>query len=72
MEKMSSIPAVPLLPTVVPSIPKVVMLRDRMDKIVYHLKWIEKILCVCVCVHSCCSVCNTNEVDGHVNVCSCI
>jgi hypothetical protein len=50
MEKMSSIPAVPLLPTVVPSIPKVVMLRDRMDKIVYHLKWIEKILCVCVCV----------------------
>jgi hypothetical protein len=30
--------------------------------IVDHLKWIEKF----VCMHSCCSVCSTNEVDGNV------
>jgi hypothetical protein len=32
--------------------------------IVDHLKWIEKF----VCVHSCYSVCSTNEVDGNVSV----
>jgi hypothetical protein len=25
-----------------------------------------------VCVHSCCSVYSTNEVDGNVSVCRCI
>jgi hypothetical protein len=25
-----------------------------------------------VCVHSCCSVCSTNEVDDNVSVCRCI
>jgi hypothetical protein len=50
---------VPLTPTIVP---KVAMLRDRMDMIVDHLKWMEKL----VCVHSCCSVCNTNEVCDNV------
>jgi hypothetical protein len=44
------------------------VLRDSMDMIVDHLNWIVKL----VCVHSCCSVCNTNEVDEKVSVCSSI
>jgi hypothetical protein len=46
----------------------VVVLRDRMDKIIDHLKWIEKL----VCVYSYYSVYSTNEVDGNANVCRCI
>jgi hypothetical protein len=55
-------------PIAAQAVPKVVMLRDRMDRIIDHLKWIEKL----VCVHSCYSVCSTNEVDGNVSVCRCI
>jgi hypothetical protein len=62
IEQMSPIPS-PL--TAVQVVPEVIVLRDRMDRIVDHLKWIKKL----VCVHSCCSVCGTNEVDDNVNVC---
>jgi hypothetical protein len=60
IEQMPPIPIIPSLPTSVQAIPEVVMMRDRMDMIVDHLKWIEKL----VCVHSCCSLYSINEVDG--------
>jgi hypothetical protein len=61
-------PPIHFPPTAVQVVPEVVVLRDRMDQIVDHLKWIEKL----VCVHNCCSVCSTNEVDDNVSVCRCI
>jgi hypothetical protein len=69
MEQMPPINHIVLSPpTTVQVVPEVAVLRDRREMIVDHLKRIKKI----VCVHSCCSVCNTNEVDGNASVCRCI
>jgi hypothetical protein len=66
MEQMPPINlVVPSPPTTVQVVLEVIVLRDKMDRIVDHLKWIEKL----GCVHSCCSVYSTNEVDGNVSIC---
>jgi hypothetical protein len=37
-------------PIAIQALPNVDMMRDRMDMIVDHLKWIEKLVCVCPCI----------------------
>jgi hypothetical protein len=48
-DMMEQMPPIPLPPTAVQVVPEVAVLQDRMDRIVDHLKWIEKHVCVCVC-----------------------
>jgi hypothetical protein len=47
MEHMSPIASPPIAVQVVP---RVAALRDRMDKIIDHLKWIMNLVCVCIVV----------------------
>jgi hypothetical protein len=48
MEQMPHIPIVSSTPIAIQVVPKVVMLRDRMDMIIDHQKWTEKLICVYV------------------------
>jgi hypothetical protein len=50
MEQVPPILVVPSPPTTIQVVPEVAVPRDRMDIIADHLKWIEKLLCVCIVI----------------------
>jgi hypothetical protein len=50
MEQVPPILVVLSPPTTIQVVPEVAVLRDRMDIIADHLKWIEKLLCVCIVI----------------------
>jgi hypothetical protein len=47
---MEQIPPIPSPLTTIVVVLEVVMPRDRIDMYVDHLKWIEKLVCVCIVV----------------------
>jgi hypothetical protein len=47
-DMIEQMPPIPSLPTAIQAIPEVVVLRDRMDMIVDHLEWTEKLVCTCI------------------------
>jgi hypothetical protein len=49
-DMMEHIPPIPSPPIAIQVVPEVVVLRDKMDRIIDHLKWIEKLVCVYIVV----------------------
>jgi hypothetical protein len=47
---MPHIPMVPSTPTTIQVFPEVTMLRDMMHLIIDRLKWIKKLVCLCIVV----------------------
>jgi hypothetical protein len=50
VDMIEQMPPIHSPPIAVQAIPEVVVLRDRMNMIIDHLKWIEKLMCVRIVV----------------------